>query len=164
MFSCILALSKSPFSVCPYHFPCALPHRHCHPALSSRSCPRAGEARPAGGPKNSCCWASPTHPGRCRSSSAAIPAGEGPGAGSPPRRSLGETATRETKRPGVTIKGTVFTFTVSFLCLFFLRTARAIGSIGFFEWGFFLGQDGEKIKSGKKRARIGKGGVGLEES
>lgn len=98
------------FGVCPYHFPCALPHRHCHPALSSRSCLRAGEVRPAGGPTNSCCWASPTRPGRCRSSSAAIPAGEGPGAGSPPRRSLGETATRETKRPGVTIKGTVLTF------------------------------------------------------
>lgn len=95
------------FSVCPYHFPSALPHRHCHPALSSRSCPRAGEGRPAGGPTNSCCWASLTRPGRCRSSSAAIPAGEGPGAGSPPRRSHGETATRETKRPGVTKKGTV---------------------------------------------------------
>lgn len=121
MFSCILAVFLNlSFSVCPYHFPCALPHRHCHPALSSRSCPRAGVARPAGGPKNSCCWASPTHPGRCRSSSAAIPAGEGPGAGSPPRRSLGETATRETKRPGVTIKGTAFcflTFTVAFLLL-----------------------------------------------
>lgn len=88
------------FSVCPYHFPCALPHRHCHPALSSRSCPRAGEGRPAGGPTNSCCWASPTRPGRCRSSSAAIPAGEGPGAGSPPRRSLGETATRENQTAG----------------------------------------------------------------
>lgn len=52
---------------------------------------------------------SPTRPGRCRSSSAAIPAGEGPGAGSPPRRSLGETATKETRWPGVTTKGT-FTF------------------------------------------------------
>lgn len=154
MFSCILAFSKSPFSVCPYHFPCALPHRHCHPALSSRSCPRAGEARPAGGPKNSCCWASPIHPGRCRSSSAAIPAGEGPGAGSPPRRSLGETATRETKRPGVTIKGTVLL--LPFLSYgFFLRTAMGIGSIGFFEWRFFWGgsQDGEKSKSGRKRGQ-----------
>lgn len=43
---------------------------------------------------SSCCWASPTPPDRCRSSSAASP-GAGPGAGSPPRRSLGGTATRE---------------------------------------------------------------------
>lgn len=107
-----LKVSKSPFSVCPYHFPCALPHRHCHPASSSRSCPQAGGGRPAGGPKSSCCWASPTRPGHCRSSSAAIPAGEGPGAGSPPRRSLGETATRETKRLGVTIKRTLWVFLI----------------------------------------------------
>lgn len=91
--SCTLYLL---FSVCPYHFPYALPHRHCHPAWSSRSCPRAGAAHPAlGPPKSPCCWASPTPPARCRSSSAAIPAGGGLGAGSPPRRSLGGTATRE---------------------------------------------------------------------
>lgn len=125
--SCVLTVSTSPFSVCPYHFPCALPHRHCHPALSSRSCPREGEGRPAGGPTNSCCSVSPTHPGRCRSSSAAIPAGEDPGAGSPPRRSLGETATRETKRPGVTIKGTSLLF---FFQLLLLDVSLGAGSFG----------------------------------
>lgn len=82
------------FCVCPYHFPYALPHRHCHPAWSSHRHPQGGGGLPAGGLWSSCCSASPTRQGHCRSSSAESP-GEGPGAGSPPRTSLGGMATRE---------------------------------------------------------------------
>lgn len=82
------------FCVCPYHFPYALPHRHCHPAWSSHRHPQGGGGLPAGGLWSSCCWASPTRQGHCRSSSAESP-GEGPGAGSRPRTSLGGMATRE---------------------------------------------------------------------
>lgn len=82
------------FCVCPYHFPYALPHRHCHPAWSSHRHPQGGGGLQAGGLWSSCCSASPTRQGRCRSSSAESP-GEGPGAGSPPRTSLGGMAIRE---------------------------------------------------------------------
>lgn len=82
------------FCVCPYHFPYALPHRHCHPAWSSHRHPQGGGGLPAGGLWSSCCSASPIRQGHCRSSSAESP-GEGPGAGSPPRTSLGGMATRE---------------------------------------------------------------------
>lgn len=80
--------------VCPYHFPYALPHQHCHPAWSFHSCPLGVEGHPVLALMNSYCLVFLTPPARCHSNSAVSP-DVGPEADSQQKTSLYETAARE---------------------------------------------------------------------
>lgn len=80
--------------VCPYHFPYALPHQHCHPAWSSHSCPLGVEGHPVLALMNSYCLVFLTPPARCHSNSAVTP-DVGPEADSQQKTSLYEMAVKE---------------------------------------------------------------------
>lgn len=80
--------------VCPYHFPYALPHQHCHPAWSFHSCPLGVEGHPVLALMNSYCLVFLTPPARCHSNSAVTP-DVGPEADSQQKTSLYEMAARE---------------------------------------------------------------------